>query len=69
MAIAKESALEELFLEKAEIQRLVDDLHRALGIADDPTATAQKARDRMRASGIRPEENEFSRAIIAARKE
>jgi hypothetical protein len=33
----------------------------------DPTATAEKAREMIEACGVRPEENLFSRGIIAAR--
>lgn len=39
------------------------------GIEYDPTATAEDSRKAMRAEGIRAEDNEFSRAIIAAREE
>jgi hypothetical protein len=68
MAIAKKTALEELFLDKAEIRRYLNEHGITTYLWEDPTATAQKACELMRASGIRPEDNEFSRAIIAARK-
>lgn len=40
-----------------------------MGIPDDPAATPQKARAMMLALGIRPEDNEFSHGLIAAREE
>lgn len=68
MAVAQKSITEELFVNKAEIQRLVAGQCEIMGIPDDPTATPQKARAMMLALGIRAEDNEFSRAIIAARE-
>jgi hypothetical protein len=68
LAILQKTIPDNLFAEKEEIQRIVDELHRELGIVDDPTATAQRAREMMRASGIRPEENLISNGIIAARE-
>jgi DNA gyrase inhibitor GyrI len=69
MAVARKSTTEELFVNKAEIQRLVVEQSEIMGIPDDPTATPQKARAMMVALGIRAEDNEFSRGIIAAREE
>jgi hypothetical protein len=40
-----------------------------MGFVPDPTATAEKAQEMMRALGIRPEDNLGSRGIIAARDE
>ncbi len=40
-----------------------------LGIEYDPTATAQDARRAFLEAGFRPEDNELSRGIIAAREE
>jgi hypothetical protein len=40
-----------------------------MGIPDDPTATPEKAQAPTEACGIKPEENYFSRGIIAARNE
>ena len=39
------------------------------GIEYDPYVTADQVRAMMRAEGIRAEDNEFSRGIIAAREE
>ena len=69
MAIAKKTAIEELFLDKAKIRRYLNENGISTHLWDDPAATAQKARELMLASGIRPEDNEFSRAIIEAREE
>jgi len=69
MAVARKSLTEELLADKKEIQRLVAEQSEVMGIPDDPTATPQRARAMMLALGIRPEDNEFSRGIIAAREE
>jgi hypothetical protein len=58
-----------LFADKATIQKLVEEQNTLMGFVKDPTATPQKAREMMRALGIRPEDNEFSRRIISARDE
>jgi hypothetical protein len=58
-----------LFLDKTEIQRVVAEQNKLMGFVPDPTATAEKAQEMMRALGIRPEDNLFSRGIIAARDE
>jgi len=69
MAVARKSSVDELFADKVEIQRLVAEQSQIMGIPDDLAATPQKARAMMLALGIRPEDNEFSRGIIAAREE
>ncbi len=69
MAVARKPQVEDLYLDKREIQRLVAEQYAAMGIEDDPTATPQKAREMMKALGIRADENWFSRGIIAAREE
>ena len=63
------SEAQRLFADKPEIQRLVAEISAEMGTLDDPSATPQKAREMMLALGIRPEDNEFSRGIIAAREE
>jgi hypothetical protein len=40
-----------------------------IGLTPDPTATPQRARERMIAYGVRPEDNIGSCGIIAARDE
>lgn len=69
MAVTQKTTAEELFVNKAEIQRLVAGQTEIMGSPDDPTATAQKARAMMLALGIRPQENKFSRGIIVVREE
>ena len=69
MATARQPKREELIVDKSKIQRLVAEQTKIMGLPDDPTATAQKARAMMLALGIRPEDNEFSQGIIAAREE
>ena len=64
--------VESLFLSAEQMDELRDLVARQfveLGIEYDPTATAEDVRRLMRAEGIRAEDNEFSRAIIAAREE
>ena len=69
MAVVRKPDVKELFLDKKEVQRLVAEQMRIMGIPDDPTATPEKAQQMMAALGIKPEENWFSRGIIAAREE
>lgn len=67
MAVVRKATVQRLFADKREIKRLVAEQSVLMQISDDPTATLQKAREMMLALGIRPEDNEFSRAIINAR--
>ena len=69
MAVVRKPDVRDLVADKKEIQRLVAEQMATMGIAFDPTATAQKAREMMLADGIRPEDNVLSRGIIAAREE
>lgn len=69
MAVARKEGIEVLFADKKAIQETVARLNAAIGFVKDPDATPQKAREMMLARGVRPEDNEFSRAIIAARDE
>ena len=52
-----------------ELRAIVAQQFEELGIEYDPTATAEDSRRAIRAAGFRPEDNEFSRGIIAAREE
>lgn len=56
-------------LDNRLIQRIVAENNRRMGFVPDPTATAQKAQEMIRALGINPEDNLLSREIIAAREE
>lgn len=69
MATVRKPNIEELYLDKKEVQRLVAEQMKIMGIPDDPTATPEKAQAMTAALGIKPEENLFSRGIIAAREE
>jgi len=68
MAIA-EDELTSLFVDKAEIRRIVAEQNAKSGFVPDPTATPQRARAKMLALGIRPEDCIGSSGIIAAREE
>jgi hypothetical protein len=56
-----------LFLDPEMIRKVVAETNAKMGFVPDPTATAEKAREMIEACGVRPEENLFSRGIIAAR--
>ncbi len=67
-----EPDIEALFIDEEhmnELRAIVAQQFEELGIEYDLTATAEDARRMMRADGIRAEDNEFSRGIIAAREE
>jgi hypothetical protein len=68
-----EREIQSLTTDKTEIQRIVDEQYKLMGIEFDPTATAEMAQkmvvECLKAHGIGPEENIFSRGIIAARYE
>lgn len=69
MAVVRKPEVKELFLDKREVQRLVDEQYKIMGIEDDPTATPQRAQEMTAGLGIKPEENLISSGIIAAREE
>lgn len=52
-----------------ELRAIVAWQFEELGIDYDPHVTAEQVRGMMLADGIRPEDNEFSRGIIAMREE
>ncbi len=52
-----------------ELRAIVARQFEELGIDYDPTATVEDSRRAIFAAGVRPEDNEFSRGIIAAREE
>ena len=62
-----------LMADKAEIRRVVEEQYQKMGLVFNPAATAERAQqmvgDCLRAHGIKPEDNIFSRGIIAARDE
>jgi hypothetical protein len=67
MAVVPETNANALIADKKSIQEIVAQQNALMGFVKDPTATPQKAREMMLALGIRPEDNEFSQGIIAAR--
>jgi len=69
MIKADEKSIQSHFMDKTEILRIVAEQNEKMGFVPDPTATAEKAHEMMRALGIRPEDNLLSRGIIAARDE
>ncbi len=55
------------FADKEELNRLMDEIEQRMGFVPDPDATIEKLREMLRAEGIRPEDNVFSREIIRMR--
>jgi hypothetical protein len=54
---------------KQELLRILEEQDARLGLRHDPTVTAAEVRAMMFADGVCPEDNLFSRGIIAAREE
>ena len=69
MATIPEKQAGPRFLDKAEVKAIFDRAFADMGFVPDPTATAERSQGRMHAPGIKPEENVFSRGIIAMREE
>lgn len=69
MAEAAREPKRRLFIDKTLIRKIVTEQNERMGFVPDPTATPEKAQEMMLALGIRPEDNLFSRGIIAARDE
>lgn len=53
--------------DKQALRQALEQVYAALDIVPDPGASAQKSRELMLRDGIRPEDNAFSCAIVAAR--
>jgi len=64
-----EPSWKDLLVDKAFIQKIVQEQNERIGFVPDPTATPERVRDRILALGIRPEDNLASCGIIAAREE
>lgn len=68
-----ESEIESLYADKEEMRRIVEEQNRLMGFVPDPTVTVERMQARvaesLQAAGIRPEDNDASRAIIAARED
>jgi len=69
MATVLKPDAKSLFADKKALIEIMDRVLDEMGIVPDPDATAEKAREMMLADGVKPEDCEFSRAIIAARDE
>jgi hypothetical protein len=69
MANKNATSWRQLVADKKAIQETVARVNAETGFVPDPTATPQKARELMRALGIRAEDNMASCGIIAARDE
>jgi len=67
MAIEQETAPPVRFADKEALIKIADEIDAKAGIVYDPTATVEKVRELMRAEGIRPEDNIFSRDIIRSK--
>ena len=55
------------FVDRQAVLRALKQLNEEIGFVPVPGATAEHARELMAAQGIRPEENLFSREMIALR--
>ncbi len=64
-----ETKLKPLFVDKEKIRRIAAEQNAKSGFVPDPTATPQRARARMLAQGVRPEDCIGSIDIIEARDE
>ena len=62
-------AVRPALVDKTKIRQIVAEQNQRMGFIPDPTASPEKAQAMMRALGIRPEDNLFSRGIITAREE
>jgi hypothetical protein len=57
-----------LFADKEALRVAVEDQNRVMDLPEVPDASPERARQMMRDQGVMPEENLFSRGIIAARE-
>jgi hypothetical protein len=55
------------YADKEALNRLMDEIEQRMGFVPDRDATPQKARELMRADGVRPEDNGASREIMRMR--
>ena len=59
----------DMLADKRALQRAMAELNARRGFVPDPDVTPEKVREMMRADGIRPDDNAFSREIIRMRYE
>jgi hypothetical protein len=69
MAIKSPTDPKSMLADKRTLQEAMAKLNARLGFVPDQDATPEKIREMMRADGVRPEENAFSREIIRMRYE
>ena len=69
MAIKPQTDPKSMLADKLPLQQAMAQLNARRGFVPDPDATPEKVRAMMRADGIRPEDNAFSREIIRMRYE
>jgi hypothetical protein len=69
MAIKPPIDPKSLLADKRALQRALAELNARLGFVPDADVTPEKVRAMMRADGIRPEDNAFSREILRMRYE
>lgn len=69
MAIKPPVDPKSMLADKHVLQQAIAELNARLGFVPDPDATPEKVRAMMRADGIRPEDNAFSREILRMRYE
>jgi hypothetical protein len=67
MAAIHNHTAEDQTAHREAMRQLVEEQAARMGISFDPTATREKVRAMMRACGVRPEDNVFSRDIIQSR--
>jgi hypothetical protein len=68
MAIETQPALRKpLDPHRLEMIRLMEEIDARAGIVGDPEISAREIRDRMRAQGVRPEDNAGSRELMRMR--
>ena len=69
MSDVKTTSLKDRMVDKQMMRRVIAQVNEMTGFIPDPTATPRKARELMKADGVRAEDNIFSCGIIAARDE
>jgi predicted metal-dependent RNase len=67
MAVAPKRMTRSLVLDKQYVRQLAEEMNRRIEFVPDPTATAEEAQALSIASGVRPEDNEFSTEIVRRR--
>ena len=69
MTVKPQIAQKTVLADKTALQKAMEDLNKRMGFVPDPEATPEKVRAMMRADGIDPNKNEFSRELLRMRYE